>query len=333
MRKNLTISVIIPTYKRPKQLLRTLNSLQNQMVTNFEILVVDNNNDAKIVSLINKFNKLSRIPARYVSEPELGLHNARHSGAKVARGNLLIYGEDEITYSSSCIQAYLRAFLKHPKMIAAGGPLLPKWSEKPPDWLVKFVNSSKVFPPLSLMEPYQSFHLNKKGFFFGGNMAILKKDLFRLGGFNPEIFGKIWLGDGETGLNRKMWKQNLLIGYIPQALVYHHIRKRRMNIKYLDLRMSNEGRCDIYTLFHESSKVPQSIFELPKFIVPLLLLNFKYWLGVIFIKYPQAPLSVKLRMQSVRTISQLKYIKQIISSLYLQSLIAQKNWLFPNEKK
>ena len=115
-------------------------------------------------------------------------------------------------------------------MAAAGGPVKPKWDVNPPPWLLeylaKYMDRYNNFTLLSLMDLSNTFSLSKQGYFFGVNMAIRKEILFKVGGFNPDSFGDIWLGDGESGLNRKLWKRSELIGYIPDALVYHHIPNR-----------------------------------------------------------------------------------------------------------
>ena len=80
------ISVIIPTYKRPKYLLRHLRSLQEQTLSSFEIIVVDNEANAKIECIVAEFNRTARLPVRYVPEPRLGLIHARHAGAQAAGG-------------------------------------------------------------------------------------------------------------------------------------------------------------------------------------------------------------------------------------------------------
>ena len=189
----------------------------------------------------------------YVREERLGLHNARHAGVWAAKGDILLFTDDDATFDPGWLSAYAEAFDSHPEMAAAGGPVRASWEAPPPQWLVEFMGDVKTFGILSLMEPYDDFRLNADGIFFGVNMAIRANVLLEMGGFNPEAFGAVWLGDGETGLIYKLWDHRMLIGYIPEALVYHHIPPERMTVQYLRVRMANQGACDLYSDFHRSA--------------------------------------------------------------------------------
>ena len=319
------ISLIIPTYKRPDKLRRLLWSLTKQTLTQFEILVVDNDPNPKTRNVVYTFNKVAKVKAKYFSEPRVGLHNARHTGAKKATGDILVLTEDEATYHPRWLESYRDAFGAYPQMAAAGGPIAPKWDRKPPRWLLELIGSSNTFAPLSLMKLNGGFRLGKKGFFYGGNMAIRKKVLFDLGGFNPEIFGDIWLGDGETGLNRKMWRKGLLIGYVPDALMYHHIEKWKMTMKFFLLRLANQGRCDVYTLFHEGG-IPKNTFGMFAFLPDLLAIHIRYFMKTFVLGY-RAPTEIKLKLQIMRLRAQVDYMKQAMHDAKLQQLITRKHWL------
>src|SRR5207249_7611413 len=41
-------------------------------------------------------------------------------------------------------------------------------------------------------------------------MAIRRDVLFQVGGFNPDLVGDFFLGDGATGLNRKLWERGMV---------------------------------------------------------------------------------------------------------------------------
>ena len=124
-----------------------------------------------------------------------------------------------------------KAFADHPTMAAAGGPVRPFWEQPPPQWLIEYIGDSKCFVILSFMEPYDNFQLNEKGYFFSCNMAIWKNVLKARGGFDPEATATAWIGDGESGLNKRMWANREQIGYVPEAVVYHHIPAHRMTVE------------------------------------------------------------------------------------------------------
>lgn len=327
MSRTISISVIIPTYKRPEStILRVLKSLQKQTLADFEIILVDNACNPKLKTKIQNFNKTARIPTIYIEEPNMGFHSALHNGAIKSSSPLLFFTNDDVTLNSRCLEVYVKAFNTYPDMTVCGGPIIPKWETPPSRWITNLIGESKVFPPYSLMKPHKKFKLSKDGFFFGTNMAMRKITLFSLGGFNPEMFGNIILGDGETGLTRKLWKKNLPIGYIPKAIVYHHIPKNRMTLEYLLHWHKNVGCCDMYTLFHER-KIPKNWLELIPFIIPFIYINAKYWLGNLFFKGQKAPLGIRIKLQLARTKSQLEYTKRLMTDKTLQKLVSKKNWL------
>src|SRR5215510_5300388 len=248
------LSIIIPTHNRAALMARAVRSAfaLHYPSDRYEIIVVDNASTDNTPEMLESLqNEAAGNVLRYVREDRLGLHNARHAGARAAEGKLLLFTDDDATFDSGWAKAYVEVFARHAAMMAAGGPVRPLWETDPPQWLLDYISESKIFGILSIMEPYTNFRLDPNGFFFGVNMAIRREVLFELGGFNPESFGDIWLGDGETGLNRKLWKRGFLIGYVPDAVVYHHIPPQRMTIDYFRRRMANEGACEVYANCHD----------------------------------------------------------------------------------
>ncbi|MCX6654494.1 MAG: glycosyltransferase family 2 protein [Candidatus Bathyarchaeota archaeon] len=318
------ISVIVPTYKRLRTLLPALHSLQEQTLSDFEILVVDNAADTAVEQAVVEFNRSAIVPARYLPEPHLGLHNARHAGARAANGEILVFTDDDATFAPGWLQAYARAFDKHPEMAAAGGPVKPIWEVAPPQWLLKFIGDIKVFPLLSLMEPYDIFHLDPKGYFIGVNMAIRRDVLFKVGGFNPESFGDIWLGDGETGLYQKLWRQKMLVGYVSDAVVYHHIPPNRMTVDYFRRRMENEGACDMYARYH--NRVPNWLL-LCKHACAIAIRNSIYWVVAVLLKDRNDARSLHTQLHAARTQSQFKYVVRLIFDRDFQRLVLKADWL------
>lgn len=237
-------TVIVPTYKRPVTLAQTIRSLCDQTSKDFDVLVMDNAANEEIRDWVEAFAAGAPILITYVPEPRLGVHYARNAAALRSTSDLLLYTDDDMTFDPKWVAAYQSAFASHPEMAAAAGPVRPVWEVELPRWLEELRGDSREFSMLSLMEPFDEFRLTADGFFYSCNMAIRRDILLARGGFHPEATGNSWIGDGETGLNRDMWKKKDLIGYVPEALNYHHIPATRMTVNYLKKRMANGGASD-----------------------------------------------------------------------------------------
>lgn len=319
-----SISIIIPTYKRNTSLLRTLVSLQEQKLDILEIIVVDNADDPQLYDEIIKFNRRTIHPISYISENKVGLHFARHTGAKVAKGEILLFTDDDATFHSSWANSYLHAFIKYENMVAAGGPVRPKWESDPPIWLKEFIGKSKIFTPLSLMDPYKKFRLDKKGYFFGVNMAVRKKTLFEVGGFNPELIGDTYVGDGEFGLIKKLWRKKLLMGFIPSALVYHQISKERMTLNYLKIRMKNEGISYVYGLLNNQIPPPHKFLFM---MVSILFNNYKLWLADLYHRSKTNINALNIQLQAANFRGQLIYLFRLLIDKNLRYYVKKSDWL------
>jgi glycosyltransferase involved in cell wall biosynthesis len=319
------VSLVIPTYRRADDALRSLGSVQRQALEEFEVLLVDNSPDAELRSRIAAFNAAAPRPARYVHEPRLGLHNARHAGARAATGDVLVFTDDDAEFAPGWLAAYARRFDAHPEMAAAGGRVLPSWDAPPPAWLCAAMQPDpSMFPAFSLLDLSREFRLTADGFFFGVNMAIRRQALFAAGGFNPEIFGDRWLGDGETGLNRKLWARGQLVGYVPDAVVYHHVSPPRMTLSYLRRRQAHEGACDMYARFHP--QVPE-----PKMLAPTLVEvvrdGARDWVAEPLYRGRTDPRALRVQLRAARARSRLEYVVRLMFDARLRALVARETWL------
>ena len=164
-------------------------------------------------------------------------------------------------------------------------------------------------------------------------MAISKSVLFDLGGFNPDSFGERWFGDGESGLNRKLWKNNMLVGYVPAAHVYHHIPPSRMTRAYLMKRMVNEGACTEYSEFRASTvtrrglalRIPRIAFDALHDIRATL---------VDFLRRrdrSSTQLALNACLGMAHAHGRLAYIVRLWFHPELRELVERENWLAPTD--
>lgn len=92
-------SIIIPTFNRPSELYRCLNSVLNQSFTNFEIIVCDDASDLSYSHILNEIvdDRLSVIRLTINSGPAA----TRNAGLKIARGKYIAFLDDDDEYTAN----------------------------------------------------------------------------------------------------------------------------------------------------------------------------------------------------------------------------------------
>ena len=211
------ISVIIPTYNRDQILAAALASVRQQTfpADQFEVIVVDNGSTDGTRELVEQLNQDGGKPIRYVYEARTGYHRACHAGARAAQGEILAYTDDDAVVTSGWLAALASAY-EHSKVGAAGGPIRVRWRTPPPAW----VPLLGTFGHLDYGPDYME--LSWPQTIYGGSFSIRKQVLFEVGGFNPGTSVEDRLvGDGETGLCRKLYSAGWKMAYVPHALIYH----------------------------------------------------------------------------------------------------------------
>lgn len=113
MNKDIVVSVVIPTFKRPDTLDRAINSVLNQTCPNVEVIVVDDNDpDTEGRRLTEEkmaqFNNEPRV--RYIKhERNKNGSAARNTGARAANGEYVAFLDDDDEYLPRKIETQLEA--------------------------------------------------------------------------------------------------------------------------------------------------------------------------------------------------------------------------------
>jgi len=242
------ISVITPTHNRCEYLRNTIISLQEQNFPKdeYEIVVVDNNSTDDTPEVVEECDRNGKKEVVYVREQEIGLHNARHAGAKAAKGEILAYVDDDVICDSNWLSELVKPYADS-KVGCVGGKILPKWEAEPPEWV-------KLYPSyLSLLDLGDEVKELKTPKIYGCNLSIRRALLFEVGGFNPDAFGDkklIWYrGDGETGLLRKVLVTGRKMVHTPYAVVWHVIPENRLTISYFKKRFFIQGISDSFSVY------------------------------------------------------------------------------------
>lgn len=260
-------SVIVPTLNRADLLAGCLQSLAAQDVPagDFEVLVVDNGSTDGTAALCaeapERFGLARPAGLRRVPEPEPGLLSGRHRGALEAKGEVLVFVDDDIVAAPGWLSALLRAF-DDPRVHLAGGPSVGRFAVAPPEWFAHFQRRDswgESCPALSLIHMGHEPRMVEPHFVWGLNYAIRRQTLFDLGGFHPDCIParlQHLQGDGETGLSFKLAQGGHLCAYAPGALVEHCIPATRLTLDAFWRRFFYQGVCDSYTAIRRLGAVP-----------------------------------------------------------------------------
>jgi glycosyltransferase involved in cell wall biosynthesis len=224
-------SVIIPTFgQRPAYLWDTVECVQKQRFpeSSYEILVVDNSPGSSVRGIVDKANQTKRHPVRYIKENNMGLHFARHAGANAAQGEIIVYVDDDVLMNEDWLDHIAEPFSDH-RVGAVGGKIIVKFEGgNVPEWVTQF--NLGLFAQLDYGN--EKINLKFPRDIYGCNMAVRKSVLREVGGFNPDGIGdkkSIWFrGDGECGLNAKIYQSGNKIAYAPQGRIYHRISAQRL---------------------------------------------------------------------------------------------------------
>jgi GT2 family glycosyltransferase len=113
-----TISLVVATVNRTRQLVRLLDSLLGQSRTDFEVIVVDQNPEGVLQPLLARYE--SKLTLTRVACP-LGVSRARNLGISLARGDTICFPDDDCWYPPHAVDDIIAFFEAHPAVDMALG--------------------------------------------------------------------------------------------------------------------------------------------------------------------------------------------------------------------
>ena len=102
------LSVIIPTYQRRDILQDCLNALERQSLdpAQFEVIVVIDGSDDGTTELLVKFK--TRFSLSHIWQENQGQAAARNHGANKARGDYLVFLDDDVVADPALLEEHLK---------------------------------------------------------------------------------------------------------------------------------------------------------------------------------------------------------------------------------
>jgi len=208
---------------------------------------------------------------RVVEEPRLGKSYALNRGIGEARGELLIFADDDHRISAGWLEAILRAVEGHPEAACFCGRILPDWDGTEPAW-VHDDGPYRIRP-----YPVPNFDLGEvarrvsPGDFIpgGGNLFFRRSLVGRLGSFDTTLGprGHDLGGAEDIAFVGHLLDLDLSLWYIPDALQYHYVDPARLTLGYVVRKAYQRGRDTRVARPHHGGR---RWFGAPRYLFPQL---------------------------------------------------------------
>jgi glycosyltransferase involved in cell wall biosynthesis len=256
---------------------KCLLSIEQQTLdlNKYEVIVVDNNSTDDTPLVADSFIK--RNPNyRIVTEFDQGLSFARNRGWKEAKGEYVVYIDDDAQCVPYLLEKVLDAFEKvKPKPVSVGGTYYPVYEVPPPKWFSdRFEIRSWGDKPGFLTPPRAKYG------FSGGNMAFQRRVFDEYGEFPTDqgmVGGKTRMGE-ETALYLKIYQKEPYFWYDPNIRIMHWTPKRNLTFKYRYERAYKMG-VSLAAIEGKSPFIRTFWERLAAFVLGVIALPFFYFSG------------------------------------------------------
>ena len=214
------VSVVIPTYKRPALLLKCLSNLQQQNFSkeNYEVIIItDGPDNTKNEIAFFLQQQLFFNVSCYSLKEKKGPAAARNKGVEYAKGELIVFTDDDCLPQKDWINEYWNAYTSlSEKEAAFTGKTIVPHAETPTDYEQNIM------------------HLQTAEF-ITANCAIPKKTFKKVNGFD-EDFTIAWREDSD--MHFKLLEASVSIYTIKNAVVIHPVRKANWGVSLKEQKKS-----------------------------------------------------------------------------------------------
>ncbi|WP_210757085.1 glycosyltransferase [Azohydromonas sediminis] len=260
--------MIVCTYNRAESLrdtLRALQALRPAPGRTWEVIVVDNNSKDHTRAVVEEAQRAWPL-LRYEFEGEQGLSHARNHGIGCARGDVILFTDDDVLPEPEWLET-THAGLETHGADACGGWIGPIWETPPPAWLTeRFYGFLAVRTdrnddyPITAETPPP----------YGANMAFRRHVFDRVGLFDTSRGRKgTVLASGEDGdMFERILAAGMKVVFLGRSRVHHKVEAFRTTKQYF-----RRWRFQTSRNIAQSCGVPggRRLFNIPLYVYPQLL--------------------------------------------------------------
>lgn len=267
-----TYSVIVPVYNRPQEVAELLESLTQQTIQNFEVMLVEDGSSHTSEKVFEQYS--GKLSIQYFFKPNTGPGPSRNFGFEKAQGKYLVVFDSDCILPPNYFEA-VEKFLKNEKVDAWGGP----------------DRGMKDFTPLQQAMAFTMSSMLTTGGIRGGkqksfqprsfNMGISREVFEKTNGFHFDRFAE------DIELSIRIRKLGFKTALIPEAFVYH---KRRTSLSQFFRQVSNFGKGRVLVGRKHPGEVKvthwfPALFLLGLLVLPVLFLLIPLASRILFFAY------------------------------------------------
>lgn len=239
------VSICICTWNRAKSLALTLASLAEVEVPaglKWEVVVCDNNSTDDTTEVIQAFER--RLPLRSIVEKRQGLSHARNAGVREAKGDLVVFTDDDVRFCRDWLAGYDRASREHPTAGFFGGPIIPLYVSPRPGWFTEDVEALCAGMVGRLDGGSEDRLIETVGDApWGANMGF-RREILGQDPFDPSLGlnGKQTMLGEEADLFKRLLDQGHRGWFLSRNSIQHEVPPSRLTTGYIFRRSCYSGR-------------------------------------------------------------------------------------------
>lgn len=200
------MSLILATVGRSAELNRLFDTLVAQHWHDFEVVVVDQNEDDRLLPILERARSLGLL-VRHLRHSPPNLALARNAGIAASSGNWLGFPDDDCWYEPHTLE---RVMLRSSR------------KDRPTGVITRWVEQDPPLPPGTLSwhrsSRFRDLPVSSITLFFRRELVE------RIGGFDGRLGVGQWFGAGEeTDIVLRALRAGALLAYEPTALVHHRV--------------------------------------------------------------------------------------------------------------
>ncbi len=211
------LSVIVPTYQRRDSVMRLLRALSHQTLAPeaYEVIISIDGSSDDTRELVEGFAAPYQLSTLWQSNS--GRAVARNAGIRSAKGEVLVFFDDDMEPAPDCLIRHRRAHLAGSRVAAIGAVPIRRTESDPP--VANYIAAKFEQHLDRLAQPDHQFVLRD---FYSGHFSLRRATLLEIGLFDESF--RLY-GNEDLELAWRLRQAGVPLIYLPDAVAYQHYSK------------------------------------------------------------------------------------------------------------